>query len=95
MCRPHVIVYLDVSAEVSMDRILSRARGMEAKISLEYLEALHRGYVEFIDDISRVIPVISVDYERFGTAEEMAEVIRKEYFDQSFLREATRFDPTR
>ncbi len=72
-----------------------RSRGVESGITLEYLKALYAGYEEFINDISRVIPVISVDYDRFGTAEEMAEVILHEYFDHNFLRQATRFDPTR
>lgn len=95
MCKPNVIVYLDVKPEASLERIRSRGREMEAGISLEYLSALYRGYEEFIDDISRVIPVIRVDYERFATAEEMAGVIQREYFDHSFLRAVTRFDPTR
>ena len=95
MCRPNVIVYLDVKPERSMERIKSRSRGVESGITMEYLEALYAGYKGFIDDISRVLPVISVDYDRFGTAEEMAEVILHEYFDHNFLRQATRFDPTR
>lgn len=95
MCRPNVIVYLDASPEVSMQRISQRGRGMESGISLEYLEALYRGYEDFVQDISRTTPVIRVDYERFATAEEMAKVIEREYLDHSFLREAVRFDPTR
>ena len=95
MCKPNVIVYLDVKPQVSFDRIQSRGRGVESGISLEYLTALYEGYEEFIKDISRVIPVIRVDYDRFATAEEMATVIRQEYLEQSFLRQALRFDPTR
>ncbi len=95
MCKPNLIVYLDVKPEASFERIQMRSRGVESGISLEYLQALYRGYEEFIGDISRVIPVIRVDYERFGTAAEMAELIEREYLDHSFLREATRFDPTR
>ncbi len=95
MCRPNLIVYLDVSPERSLERIHSRGRGVESGISLEYLTALHQGYEEFIRDISRLVPVIRVDYDRFATAEEMAEVIEREYMDHSFLREAARFDPTR
>lgn len=95
MCRPNVIVYLDVPPQVSMDRIKSRGRDIEGGISLEYLEALYKGYESFIEDISRTTPVIRVDYERFATAEEMATVIEREYLDHSFLREVTRFDPTR
>ena len=95
MCRPNVIVYLDVPPKVSLERIRSRGRDIENGISLEYLEALYRGYEEFITDISRTTPVIRVDYQRFATAEEMAAVIEREYLDHNFLREVTRFDLTR
>ena len=95
MCKPNMIVYLDVSPEDSLERIRKRGRDIEQSISLDYLGALYRGYEEFVDDISRVLPLIRVDYGRFPTAEEMAEVIRREYLDHSFLRQATRFDPTR
>lgn len=95
MCKPNVIVYLDVSPEQSQERIHGRGRDIEQGISIEYLRALYQGYEEFVDDISRVTPLIRVDYERFPTVLEMAEVIRREYLDHSFLREATRFDPTR
>ena len=93
MCKPSVIVYLDVSPAASAERIRMRSRDIEQKIELGYLEALHEGYCEFIENISKVIPVIRVDYERFATAEEMADVIRREYLDASFLRTVTRFDP--
>lgn len=93
MCKPNVIVFLDVTAEGSYERIKSRGREMESGITLEYLSALHRGYQDFIRDISKVLPVIRIDYDRFATAAEMVEVIQRDYFDQSFLREATRFSP--
>lgn len=93
MCKPNVIVYLDVSPEGSYERIRSRGRDMEKGITLEYLTALYRGYEEFVGSISKVMPVIRIDYDRFATAEEMVEVIQREYLDRSFLREATRFTP--
>ena len=95
MCRPNVIVYLDVKPDSSMARIKARNRGVESGISMEYLEALYAGYEEFVSDISRYIPVIQVDYDRFRTAEEMATVIEREYLDHNFLRRVTRFDPAR
>src|SRR5690606_28190344 len=95
MCKPSVIVYLDVSPESSFERIQRRSRSVESTIGLDYLRALHEGYTEFVSAISRVVPVIRVDYERFATAEEMAEMIKREYLDASFLREVARFDPTR
>ncbi len=95
MCKPSVIVFLDVSPEASADRIRARSRDVEAKIELGYLQALYDGYQEFIENISKVIPVIRIDYERFQTAEQMAEVIKREYLDASFLRRVTTFDPAR
>ncbi len=95
MCKPSVIVYLDVSPEASAERIRMRSRDVEAKIELSYLQALHDGYQEFVESISKVIPVIRIDYERFATVEQMAQVIKREYLDASFLRNVTRFDPVR
>jgi len=89
MAKPNVIVYLDVSPARSMERIRARERQVESGITLEYLGALHQGYEDFVAEISRVIPVIRVDYDRFATAGEMADVIRREYLDHSFLREAS------
>lgn len=95
MCKPNLIVFLDVSPEGSFERIKARGRDMEKVITLDYLKALYQGYQDFIGDISKVLPVIRIDYDRFATAEEMAEVIQRDYLDHSFLREATRFTPAR
>ncbi len=95
MCKPSVIVYLDVSPKTSQERIRRRSRGVEADIELGYLESLHAGYERFVKEISKVIPVIRIDYERFATADEMAEVIKREYLHANFLRQAARFDPIR
>ena len=94
MCRPSVIVYLDVKPDRSMERIKMRSRDVETGITLEYLTALYAEYESFIGDISRTVPVIRVDYDRFRDAEEMAAMIEREYLDTSFLREA-RWEPTR
>lgn len=95
MCKPSVIVFLDVSPEASAERIRIRSRGVEGGIQLDYLKALYDGYQEFVADISKVIPVIRVDYERFASVEAMAQVIQREYLSASFLRHVTRFDPAR
>lgn len=95
MCRPNVIVYLDVTPERSMERIQMRSRGVESGISMDYLKALYQGYEDFIADISRSTPVIRVDYDRFQSVEDMANVIQREYLDANFLREVTSFSPGR
>ena len=70
-----MIVHLDVSPEESKRRIEMRQRECESTISLEYLQSLHSAYEEFIKDIARIIPVIRVNYEKFRTADEMADMI--------------------
>ena len=94
MCRPNVIVFLDLSPESSMERIRQRNRNVESGVELDYLKALYEEYQEFIQDISRTVPVIRVDWEQYRDASEMAEVIKREYFHQSFIRDVS-WSPTR
>ena len=94
MCRPSVIVYLDVKPERSMERINARSRDVESGISMEYLQALYAGYEEFVASISRTVPVIRVDWDEFHDVEEMARRIQEEYLKGSFLREV-HWTPTR
>lgn len=86
MCRPNVIVYLDLSPASSMSRIKQRSRDVESGISMAYLEALRNEYESFIADISRTVPVIRVSWEEYRDVEEMARVIEREYLQGSFLR---------
>jgi len=79
MKKPNIIVHLDVCPEESFRRIEMRKRECESGIPLDYLKSLHAAYEVFIKDIARVIPVIKVDYQRFRTAQEMAQVIKREY----------------
>ena len=88
MCRPNVIVYLDLSPESSMKRIEQRNRNVEKGIPIDYLVHLRAEYENFIADISRTIPVIRVGWEQYRTVEEMVSVIEHEYFNKSFLRNA-------
>lgn len=86
MCKPNVIVYLDVTPERSLERIKMRNRDVETNVSIDYLTNLYNEYQLFLKDISKVIPVISIDYDRFATVDEMAQVIQREYLDHSFMR---------
>jgi len=89
MQKPNIIVHLDVSPEESYRRITMRSRDCEAGVPLEYLKDLHAAYEVFIEDISRVIPVIKVDYQQFRTAEEMAQLIKTEYAKIANVRKVT------
>jgi len=79
MKKPNLIVHLDVTPEESLERIKRRSRNCESGVPIEYLRALYQEYEIFIDDISRVIPVIKVNWNEFRTAEEMARMIRAEF----------------
>lgn len=94
MCRPNVIIYLDVRPERSLERVRLRSREVEGGVTLEYLGALYREYNAFIADISRSVPVIRVDWDQFRTVEEMVGVIESTYLGGSFLREVS-WTPTR
>ena len=68
---------------------------METGITLEYLTALRDEYERFVDDISRMVPVIRVSWEDYRDPEEMAQMIEREYITgANFLREAS-WNPTR
>ena len=87
MCRPTAIVYLDVSPETSFERIQSRGRSCENVIDLAYLQSLHREYEAFVEDISRIIPVIRVGWEQFGNTEAIADAITREVSRAKYLRD--------
>lgn len=74
-----LIVHLDVSPEEALNRIKMRNRGCETGISVEYLTKLYDAYEEFLKEISKVMPVLRVNYNKFKTAEEMAKIIKDTY----------------
>ena len=90
MCRPNVIIYLDVTPEKSMERIRERDRGIESGITVEYHTRLYKNYEEFLHEISRLIPVLRVRWDDFWEVERLAEAITREYMRNSFLREVAR-----
>ena len=90
MCCPNAIVYLDVAPEKSMERIHQRDRGCESRIDLEYLKRLYQGYEDFVQDISRLIPVIRVGWNEYWEVEEISAAITREYTQTSFLRQVTK-----
>lgn len=86
MKKPNVIVHLDVSPEESLARINMRSRNCESGIPMEYLQRLHSAYEDYLQDISRIIPVIRVDYSQFADADEMADMVMREYATMSSIR---------
>jgi deoxyadenosine kinase len=72
---------------VSMQRIKERDRGVESGITVEYLTRLYDNYEDFLQEISRLIPVLRVRWDDFWEVERLAEAITREYMSDSFLRE--------
>lgn len=79
MRKPNLIVHLDVKPAESLERIKMRSRGFETGITLEYLQRLYNAYEDFINDISRLVPVIKVNWSRFQPEEEVAQRIKDEW----------------
>ncbi len=89
MCRPHMIIYLDVEPKTSLARIHERDRSCESTVSLEYLQQLYDNYEAFLNEIARLIPVLRVKWEEFIQVDALANAIKEEYTRGSFLREIT------
>jgi deoxyadenosine kinase len=70
-----------------MERIRERSRGCETGITVDYLRRLYNGYEEFLLEISRVIPVLRVQWNEYWDVEPLAQAISREYMRGSFLRE--------
>ncbi|MGD1148782.1 MAG: deoxynucleoside kinase [Thermoanaerobaculaceae bacterium] len=87
MCRPNVIIYLDVTPKNSLERIKQRDRGIESGITLEYLQRLYDNYEEFLHEISRLVPVLRVHWDEFKEVERLAKAVTREYKRGTFLRE--------
>eukprot|EP00041_Stephanoeca_diplocostata_P010791 m.172938 g.172938 ORF g.172938 m.172938 type:complete len:281 (-) comp18295_c0_seq1:164-1006(-) len=86
MKKPNLIVHLDVTPEQSYERICMRSRNCEEGIPMAYLRRLHAAYEDFLQDISRIIPVIRVDYSKFHDANDMAEMVMREYSSMTSIR---------
>ena len=76
---PNFIIYLHVTPEVSMERIRMRSRECEKDISFDYIQRLYNEYEQFINDISKVIPVFHIEYSEFKSGKEMADEVLKKW----------------
>lgn len=75
LARPHLIIFLDVSPEIALQRIAMRGRECEKGITLEYLTSLKEGYEEWLTDVGNHVPVLRVDWSKFLSVQEVMEMI--------------------
>ncbi|KYR01047.1 deoxyadenosine kinase [Tieghemostelium lacteum] len=85
MRKPNLIIHLDVSPQESLERIRLRNRECEKNVTLEYLTNLNQAYQEFLQDISKYIAVIRVNWSQFQDPEELANKIKLEYDRMRFI----------
>jgi len=76
-CRYDAVVYLKASPEKCFERIRYRSRKEENTINFEYVRHLHACYETHLTESARVlnIPVLTVDWENFGSADIVCEQI--------------------
>lgn len=89
MKRPNLIVHLEVTPEESYERIKNRGRECEDAVTIDYLTRLHAAYEDFINDISKVIPVVRVKYDKFYEPSEIAKHIKRGYIGMRNIKDVT------
>lgn len=68
---PTVIIYLEASPETCLKRIRTRSRGVESGVDLTYLRHLSRRYEELMDRLDLLTNVVTIDWEDFGSVDEV------------------------
>lgn len=74
--KPNIIVHLKVSPEICHERVRSRGRKMEEGVSLAYLQDLHVEYEKFLEEISRHVFVVTLEWSEFHSEEKVIESIK-------------------
>ena len=88
---PDVLLYLQVSPEVSMQRITERGRNAEGGITLDYMENLHQGYESFIEEMEHYTRVLTLDWNEYKDTEEVARLVEEKADEnREFLRDLKR-----
>lgn len=80
MRKPDIIIYLETTPEIALERINQRNRpGEVGAYTLEYLTKLNEGYPQLIEELSNSIQIIRIKYDNFKTPEEFLELIYSAY----------------
>jgi deoxyadenosine kinase len=71
-----LIIFLDITPKVAMERIKKRNREYEKGITMEYLERLHKGYMEWYEYIRKKVNVIRIDWNDFRNVDEVMKEVK-------------------
>lgn len=75
--RPDLIIHLDVSPEVALERVKLRGRECESTMTLDYLRSLRAGYEDWLDNgLYGRIPVIRLLWDHPRQTSEIAGLIK-------------------
>jgi len=85
--KPNLFVYLHAPIDKILKQIKQRGRSYEQEISKEYLENIHKNYLEFIET-QKNIPVLVINTENFDFVNSSKDYIQikesiLEYLDQN------------
>lgn len=81
---PDLIIYLNVNAEVALERCIKlRGRSVEGSMTIEYLNALKRGYEELLKTLQGKVKILRLDWNNNrdienGDISDVVEKIKKE-----------------
>ena len=88
---PDLLLYLRVDPQTSLQRIAERGRKAETGITLDYMQKLHDGYENFIEEMSRYTRVLTLDWNQIQGIEEVVErILEKTEEKRAFLRDLTK-----
>ena len=88
---PDLLLYLRVDPQTSLQRIAERGRKAETGITLDYMQKLHDGYENFIEEMSRYTRVLTLDWNQILGIEEVVErILEKAGEKRAFLRDLTK-----
>ncbi len=75
---PQLLIYLDCSPEVAIERIHSRGRVMEQTIDLGYLRALRDNYEAFIEEMQQAgVRILRLKWEPFQPISEVVRLVHE------------------
>ena len=85
---PDLLIYLRVDPKTSLQRISERGRKAEVGITLDYMEKLHEGYEEFIEEMNSYTQVLILDWNKFVSLDEVVgQISEKSVGRRNFLRD--------